>query len=180
MLPKLRATVVACLFAWPAISASVPPSVQGYYVATAYSVRGKTASSESTHRHVVAADTDVLPLGSRIKIRRAGRYSGEYVVADTGTKIVGRKLDIYIPNQRECVRFGSKRVRVRVVQLGDGTRATTQRADQAVKREVDKDISKGVVGNSATETDWAVKGAAKAKAIEAGAAAPATTSPPPK
>ncbi len=78
------------------------PAPNGSYVATAYAVSGITASGEWTHRHVVAADPDVIPIGSRIKIRRAGRYSGEYVVADTGAKIQGRKLDIFF---LQCARW---------------------------------------------------------------------------
>ena len=107
---------------------------------------------------MVAADPDILPIGSRIKIRHAGRYSGEYVVADTGDKIQGRKLDIYMPSTATCLKFGSKPVRVRVIELGDGTHAAAKQADQAVKQDVAKDVAKKVVGNAATEDDWAAKG----------------------
>ena len=152
-----------------------PPRVNGKYEATAYSVTGITASGEYTHRHVVAADPAILPIGSRIKIRRAGKYSGEYVVADTGQKIVGRKLDIYMPNTAECKKFGRKAVRIRVLELGDGTHQTAKESDQKVSTDVAKDVAKGAVGNAATEHDWATKGG-KAKA-ESLAAAPATTPP---
>ena len=47
--------------------------VNGYYQATAYAQHGITASGEYAHRHVVAADPDILPIGSRIKIQHAGR-----------------------------------------------------------------------------------------------------------
>lgn len=131
--------------------------LNGVYVATAYAQPGVTASGQIVHRHVVAADPDVLPIGSRIKIKRAGRYSGEYVVADTGEKIQGRKLDIYLPSARACKKFGTKPVKVKVVQLGDGTRAAAKQADQAVKQDVQKDIQKNVVGNAATQADWQSK-----------------------
>ena len=107
---------------------------------------------------MVAADPDILPIGSRIKIKRAGRYSGEYVVADTGDKIQGRRLDIYMPTAKRCTKFGSKPVQVRVIELGDGTHAAAKQADQAVKQDVAKDVAKKVVGNAATEDDWAAKG----------------------
>ncbi len=136
----------------------------GSYMATAYAVTGITASGEWTHRHVVAADPDVIPIGSRIKIKHAGRYSGEYVVADTGAKIQGRKLDIYMPNPNECKKFGSRKVRVRVIQLGDNTREATKEADKTVKQDVKKDMAKGVVGNAATASDWNSKAVANAKA----------------
>jgi 3D (Asp-Asp-Asp) domain-containing protein len=131
------------------------PVPNGTYRATAYAQSGVTASGELTHRHVVAADPDILPLGSRIRIRRAGKYSGEYVVADTGAKIQGRRLDIYMPSEAACKKFGSRLVRVKVIQLGDGTRAATKQADRAVKQDVTKDVDRQAVGGSATEEDWA-------------------------
>lgn len=137
--------------------AAATPSPNGKYVATAYSVSGKTASGQYTHRHVVAADPDILPIGSRIRIQRAGRYSGEYVVADTGEKIVGRKLDIYMPSTAECKKFGKKKVRVTLIERGDGTTKTARAADQVVKEDAARDVEKGVVGRAATETDWAAK-----------------------
>lgn len=130
------------------------PVPNGVYQATAYAQSGVTASGELTHRHVVAADPDILPLGSRIRIRRAGRYSGEYVVADTGAKIQGRRLDIYMPSEAACRKFGRKAVRVKVIQLGDGTLASTKQADRAVKEDVTKEVRKQAVGGAATEEDW--------------------------
>jgi 3D (Asp-Asp-Asp) domain-containing protein len=171
------ALALACALALPVFGAHTP-SKSGPYQATAYSVTGITASGEWTHRHVVAADPDVLPIGSRIRVRRAGRYSGEYVVADTGAKILGRKLDIYMPSTPECMKFGVRRVKVRVIQLGDGTRAATKEADQVIKHEVDKDIAKGVVGNAATETDWNLKGAQTLKTIESESKPPHQPAPP--
>ncbi len=137
---------------------------------------GTTASGEQTHRHVVAADPAILPIGSRIRVRRAGRYSGEYVVADTGEKIVGRKLDVYIPSTAESKRFGKKPVRVRVLELGNGTHESAKKADETVKKDVAKDVAKGTVGSAATEIDWATKGGpAKAAAL---AQTPAPAAPP--
>lgn len=46
----------------------------------------------------------------------AGRYSGLYVVNDTGPKIAGAHIDIYIPSRLEAKRFGKRRVRLRVLQ----------------------------------------------------------------
>ena len=160
-------------------------TVDGAFTATAYAQKGKTASGDYVHRHVVAADPDLLPIGSRIKIKHAGRYSGEYVVADTGEKIQGRRLDIFVPNPNACRRFGRRAVRVKVLSLGDGTHAATEQADEAVKQDVKQDLTKNVVGNAATDTDWAVKkheeqkGLAPAAATERAAAAavpPAATS----
>ena len=166
-MPKALARTVAffvvCFGVAPA--APRPERLNGKFIATAYSVSGITASGEYTHRHVVAADPAILPIGTRIKIRRAGRYSGEYVVADTGTKIVGRKLDIYLPSTPECMKFGKRSVRVKVIEVGNGTHQAAKEADKAVKKDVDRDIARGTVGNAATETDWAAKGAATKAAV---------------
>jgi 3D (Asp-Asp-Asp) domain-containing protein len=158
----MRKRALAGLLVLPSLVTAAPaPKLDGSYAATAYAITGITASGEWTHRHVVAADPDILPIGTRIKIRRAGRYSGEYVVADTGAKIQGRKLDIYMPSTAECMKFGVKRVRVKVIQLGDGTRAAAKEADHAVKADVTHEVEKGAVGNAATDLDWKKKTPAK-------------------
>ena len=79
--------------------------------ATAYCLKGRTATGGSVRRGIVAADPRVLPLGSRIQLS-AGSYSGTYTVADTGGAIKGRKLDIWMSNCVEAVRFGNKAVMV--------------------------------------------------------------------
>ena len=82
--------------------------------ATAYCLKGRTAVGGSVRRGIVAADTRVLPLGTRINIS-AGSYSGTYTVADTGGAVRGRILDIWVPTCAEAVRFGRKSIRVSVV-----------------------------------------------------------------
>ena len=147
-----------------AANAGVPkrPNVNGTYVATAYAQKGVTASGLPAHQHVVAADPDLLPVGTRLKLKHAGRYSGEYVVADTGDKIQGRKLDVYLPTKAACKKFGVKRVQVRVISLGDGTHTAAAQADQAVKQDVKQELNKNAVGGAATEGDWARKAGAEA------------------
>ncbi len=159
------------------------PNTNGSYVATAYNQKGITASGDYVHRHIVAADPDLLPIGSRIKLRHAGKYSGEYVVADTGEMIQGRRLDIFIPDQLACKKFGRKRVKVQVISVGDGTHAATRQASHEVKADVKEDLGKKAVGNAATEDDWAVKKAEEKKGLPppvadekaASAAAPAAS-----
>lgn len=91
----------------------------GFYSATVYSTRGETASGDRAHRHIAAADPRLLPLGSRIRITGAGKYSGTYDIEDTGGKIRGRRLDIFIPNPAEARRFGRRSVRVRVLRRAE-------------------------------------------------------------
>ena len=81
------------------------------FVATAYSLRGRTASGRQVARGLIAADRRVLPLGSRVRIE-AGSYSGEYLVADTGGLVRGRKIDIWMPSSGEAMRFGRRTVKL--------------------------------------------------------------------
>lgn len=94
--------------------------LNGIYQATAYTVEGQTDSGIQAQKGVVAADLDLLPIGTRIHISGAGKYSGEYLVADSGRKIQGREVDIYIRNNAEAKAFGKKPVRVRVIEFGKG------------------------------------------------------------
>lgn len=108
----------------------------GRYLATAYNISGVTASGLYTHRHIVAADPDILPLGSIVRVRGAGRYSGEYVVADTGAKIQGRHIDIYIPTLAACIKFGVKHVEVQVLHVGKNTHQSAKAAYRQVREDV--------------------------------------------
>jgi 3D (Asp-Asp-Asp) domain-containing protein len=87
------------------------------YTATAYSLSGRTASGASVRRGFIAADHRVLPLGSRVRID-AGNYSGEYLVADRGSAVRGRLIDIWVPSSHEAMRFGRRPVRLTVLSFG--------------------------------------------------------------
>jgi 3D (Asp-Asp-Asp) domain-containing protein len=100
------------------VPAAEVPAVS--FEATAYTVEGQTASGAQTRAGIVAADPNVLPIGSRIRVSGAGRYDGEYTVKDTGREIKGREIDIYIASDAEAKRFGRKNVTVEVLQSGDG------------------------------------------------------------
>ena len=86
------------------------------FMATAYTAEGTTASGKETQEGMVAADPNVLPLGSRIRVSGAGHRSGVYRVRDTGRKINGREIDIFIADDAEAKRFGRKPVRVEILQ----------------------------------------------------------------
>ena len=87
------------------------------YVATAYSLRGRTASGRMVEKGLIAADPRHLPLGSRVRLD-AGAYSGEYLVADTGALVRGKRIDIWTPTSREAMRFGRRTVKLTVLSLG--------------------------------------------------------------
>jgi 3D (Asp-Asp-Asp) domain-containing protein len=97
-----------------------PPSA---YVATAYSLRGRTASGRAVSKGLIAADPRVLPLGSRVRLD-AGNYSGEYLVADTGGSVRGRRIDIWTPTSGEAMKFGRRTIKLTVLSWGGKKKAS--------------------------------------------------------
>ena len=107
----------------PAVVAEATPDAPvHHYVATAYSLRGRTASGLPVAKGIIAADPRVLPLGSRVKIE-AGSWSGEYLVADTGGMVRGKRIDIWTPSTRDAMRFGRRTVKLTILSLGGKKRS---------------------------------------------------------
>ncbi len=96
------------------VEAEAPLGPATSYEATAYSLPGRTASGRMVSRGLIAADPRVLPLGSRVRLEVPG-YHGEYLVADTGRLIKGKRIDIWIPTSREAMRFGRRTVKLSVL-----------------------------------------------------------------
>jgi 3D (Asp-Asp-Asp) domain-containing protein len=96
----------------------------GMFTATAYALHGRTSSGLMVARGLIAADGRMLPLGTRVRLE-AGAYSGEYIVADHGGAVHGRKIDIWMPSAREALRFGRRAVKLTILSLG-GNRTTTR------------------------------------------------------
>jgi len=86
-------------------------------LATAYSLRGRRASGRQVARGLIAADRKVLPLGSRVRLD-AGFLSGDYLVADTGGAVRGKRIDIWTPTSREAFRFGRRSIKLTVLSYG--------------------------------------------------------------
>ena len=94
--------------------------------ATAYCLKGRTASGVNVRQGVIAADPRVLPLGTVVHLR-AGSYTGTYTVLDTGGRIKGRRVDVYLPTHKEAMRFGRRQVKIKIVGHG------SPKADRASK-----------------------------------------------
>ena len=101
------------IFASPAWSLSETRS----FDATAYSLKGVTRSGVYVRRGFIAADPSVLPLGSVVQVT-AGKYTGVYTVEDTGGKIKGHIIDVWVPSRREALQFGRQKVKVEVIKMG--------------------------------------------------------------
>jgi len=106
-------------------SSSAPQAAAAQnFVATAYSLRGRTASGLVVGKGMIAADRAVLPLGSSVRIE-AGSYTGVYLVTDTGGGVRGRRIDVWVPSTGEALRFGRRSVRLTVLSYS-GKRAGTR------------------------------------------------------
>jgi len=88
-----------------------PPRGQTFTVtATAYCLRGTTASGRPAGPGVAAVDPRVIPLGTRFHVEGHGWV----VAADTGGAIRGRRIDIWLPSRSGCLQWGRRSVRVHI------------------------------------------------------------------
>lgn len=95
------------------------PGAQLRFSATAYCKGTTTASGVNVRSGIAAADPALLPVGSVIEIDAPGtKYDGIYTVLDTGPKVKGRHLDLYMWSCHEALRFGRKSIRITVLRLG--------------------------------------------------------------
>jgi 3D (Asp-Asp-Asp) domain-containing protein len=85
--------------------------------ATAYCINNITASGVRSKFGILAADPKYLPIGSIVRLH-AAEYSGLYTVLDTGAKIKGKRIDIFLTNPKEAVYFGRRDVKVEVLRYG--------------------------------------------------------------
>jgi 3D (Asp-Asp-Asp) domain-containing protein len=88
---------------------------------TGYCLGGKTASGLKARTGVAAADPDVLPMGSVIRLRATNgttAHDGVYTILDTGGDIQGRRIDIHIPSCAEARRFGRRSMVADVIRKG--------------------------------------------------------------
>lgn len=86
--------------------------------ATAYCLKGRTASGVQSQRGVVAVDPSVIPLGTRLYIEGAnGSFTYGYAIAgDTGGAIKGNRIDLYMDTKSECINFGVRNVKVYILE----------------------------------------------------------------
>lgn len=59
----------------------------------------------------VAVDPRVIPLGSRIHVEGVG----ELIAEDTGAKIKGKTLDLFLPSVKQCIQFGRREREVHLI-----------------------------------------------------------------
>ncbi len=106
-------------------SAPVPGSRLDFS-ATAYCKGKTTASGTEVRTGIAAADDSILPVGSVVNVATDNkRYNGVYTIMDTGPRVQGRLLDLYMWNCNEALKFGRKPIQVTVLRLGWNPQAST-------------------------------------------------------
>ncbi len=79
------------------------------FQATAYCKGKTTASGVSVRSGVAASDPKLLPVGTVLNVTTdTTKYNGIYTVMDTGPKVQGRILDLYMWSCHEALAFGRK------------------------------------------------------------------------
>lgn len=97
------------------------------FVAFAYTSSGGLTAEGKTPvaGKTIAADTRVLPMGTKVRISGAGPWSGEYRVGDVGGMIKGNKIDVFVPSVAEAKEFGRRKVMVTVLEIPERVVAST-------------------------------------------------------
>jgi 3D (Asp-Asp-Asp) domain-containing protein len=96
------------------------------FTATAYCKGTTTASGVGVRTGIAASDPAILPVGSVVNVSTDNvKYNGVYTVMDTGPRVQGRILDIYMWSCNEALAFGRRPVEVTVLRLGWNPNAST-------------------------------------------------------
>lgn len=93
----------------PAVVSIAAPAARTIVVsATAYAIRGRTASGLPTSWGVAAVDPAVIPLGTRFFVPGYG----EAVAADVGSSVRGNKIDLWFPSHAQARAWGRRTVAI--------------------------------------------------------------------
>jgi uncharacterized protein YabE (DUF348 family) len=91
-----------------------------YVEATAYTpyeggMSGITATGinvgKNPNMKLIAVDPNIIPLGSKVWVEGYGVA----IAGDTGGAINGHRIDILFPTQQDCIKFGRKTIKIRVL-----------------------------------------------------------------
>jgi len=109
-------------------TAAPAPGTRLRFTATGYCKGTTTASGVNVRTGIAAADPDLLPVGSVIQVDRlSDKYNGIYTIMDTGPKVQGRHIDIYMWSCNEALELGRRTAGITVLRLGWNPQASTPR-----------------------------------------------------
>ncbi|PAD42388.1 hypothetical protein CHH61_13680 [Shouchella clausii] len=85
------------------------------YTAACDGCSGITATgidlNSNANMKVIAVDPSVIPLGTRVHVEGYG----EAIAGDTGGAIKGNKIDVHVPTKEDATNYGSKSVKVTIL-----------------------------------------------------------------
>jgi 3D (Asp-Asp-Asp) domain-containing protein len=103
------------------------------FVATAYCKGQTTRSGVTVQSGIVASDPKMLPEGSVVQLDGVpDRHQGIYTVLDTGPKVQGRHVDVYMWSCHDALAFGRRPITLTVLRLGwnpKNTAASLKKSD---------------------------------------------------
>lgn len=107
-------------------TAPAAPGAKLRFTATAYCKGTVTKSGVNVRTGIAAADPGVLPVGSVIQVDRlADEYNGIYTIMDTGPKVQGRHIDIYMWSCHKALELGRRSMSVTVLRHGWSPKASS-------------------------------------------------------
>lgn len=96
------------------------------FTATAYCKGTTTASGVVARTGIAASDPALLPVGSVVNVTTGKtKYNGVYTIMDTGPRVQGRLLDLYMWSCHEALAFGRQQIELTVLRLGWNPNAST-------------------------------------------------------
>jgi 3D (Asp-Asp-Asp) domain-containing protein len=164
-------------------TAKPAPGLRLRFTSTAYCKGTTTASGAAVRSGIAAADPDLLPVGSVIQIESLGaKYNGIYTVMDTGPKVQGRHVDLYIWSCHEALAFGRRPISLNVLRLGWNPRASSVAEIGPMFKQRERDMvanDAAVAADLAAAREPTLPTTSATAAPDAGAAAPASVAIPP-
>ena len=122
-------------------TAKPAPGLRLRFTSTAYCKGHTTASGAAVRAGIAAADPDLLPVGSVIQIDSLGaRYNGIYTIMDTGPKVQGRHIDVYMWSCHEALAFGRRPISLNVLRLGWNPRASSIASVEPMFKQRERDM----------------------------------------
>lgn len=154
------------------------------FSATAYCKGTTTASGVGVRTGIAASDPGILPVGSVISITTdETKYNGVYTIMDTGPKVQGRILDVYMWSCNEALAFGRKQVQITVLRLGwNPNNSSPSLIDRLFRRrEAARNAAPRapVPGAAASDVSTVLEGATGPAPTDAPVVAPGTIAPVP-
>jgi 3D (Asp-Asp-Asp) domain-containing protein len=123
------------------------PGARLKFTATAYCKGTTTASGVKVRTGIAAADPDLLPVGSVIRVDNlADKYNGIYTIMDTGPKVQGRQIDVYMWSCHEALAFGRRKIQLTVLRLGWNPQASKPGLVDRLFRQREKEQSPASAG----------------------------------